>query len=124
MSTLYHHLGADTTLHKLVNRFYDLMDTLPEAATIRAMHPSDLSSSREKLFQFLSGWTGGPQLYIEQHGHPRLRQRHLPFVINDDARDAWMHCMTLAINETISDPLIRQDLLQALQRTADFMRNQ
>ena len=63
----------------LVDRFYDLMDETPEFYVIRKLHPQDLAGSREKLFMFLSGWLGGPPLYVEKHGHPMLRARHLPF---------------------------------------------
>ena len=77
----YERLGGEQAVRRLVDRFYDLMDTLPEAAGIRALHPEDLTDSREKLFMFLSGWLGGPPLYQMQYGHPRLRARHLPFPI-------------------------------------------
>ena len=66
-------------IRAIVEAFYDVMDSDEKAKTIRLMHPEDLTSSREKLFMFLSGWTGGPQLYIERYGHPFLRRRHLPF---------------------------------------------
>ncbi len=122
--TPYERLGGEQALRKLVDRFYDLMDSLPEAADIRAMHPGDLSSSREKLFMFLSGWLGGPSLYIERHGHPRLRARHLPFPIGDAERDAWMLCMERALSEMSLDEAFRLQLLQALKQTADHMHNQ
>src|SRR5215204_3170834 len=79
--SLYEMLGGETGLRSLVNRFYDLMDSSPEAEKIRAFHAKSLNQSREKLFMFLSGWSGGPQLYIERFGHPRLRMRHMPFAI-------------------------------------------
>ena len=78
------------TLRNLVETFYDIMDSDPKAQPIRAMHPADLTSAREKLFMFLTGWTGGPQLYIERYGHPMLRKRHLPFAVDESARDQWM----------------------------------
>jgi hemoglobin len=121
----YQKLGGEAGVRKLVDRFYDLMDTLPEAATIRAMHPADLSGSRDKLFKFLSGWLGGPQLYMDEFGHPRLRARHMPFAVDEAARDAWMLCMKKAIEDMeIEDPLLKQHLLHSLFKTADFMRNQ
>ncbi len=121
----YERIGGEQGVRALVKRFYELMDTLPEAATIRAMHPQSLEGSEQKLFMFLSGWLGGPQLYMEKYGHPRLRARHLPFPVDESARDAWMHCMTQAINEQIvDDALLRDHLLSSLFKTADFMRNQ
>ena len=62
----------------------------PEAAGIRAMHPEDLQGSRDKLFMFLSGWLGGPDLFVEKFGHPRLRGRHMPFAIGTSERDQWV----------------------------------
>lgn len=123
--TPYSRLGGEAAVRRLVTRFYELMDTLPEAKKIRALHPKDLSGSAEKLFMFLSGWLGGPQLYQEAFGHPRLRARHLPFPVDEAARDAWMLCMTTAIEEMdIGDELLKQHLLHSLFKTADFMRNQ
>jgi len=121
----YERLGGESGVKNLVVRFYQLMDELLEAATIRAMHPVSLAGSEEKLFLFLSGWLGGPQLYVEKYGHPRLRGRHLPFAVDESARDAWMLCMTRAVNELVTDDvLLRDHLLASLYKTADFMRNQ
>lgn len=121
----YQRLGGEIAVKKLVNRFYELMDTLPEAVTIRALHPQDLTESNNKLFMFLSGWLGGPDLFQQAYGHPRLRRRHMPFLIDEAARDAWMLCMTKALEELqLDDVLLRQQLLQSLYKTADFMRNQ
>src|SRR6186713_706657 len=93
-TTPYELMGGDTAVRQLVDRFYDIMDSSPEAAVVRALHPESLTGSREKLYLFLLGWTGGPQTYIERYGHPRLRMRHLPFVIGEKARDEWLWCMT------------------------------
>lgn len=121
--TPYELLGGERAVRALVDRFYDLMDTMPEAAAIRALHPADLSGSRDKLYKFLSGWLGGPSLYIEQYGHPMLRARHLPFAIGAAERDAWMLCMNRALDEHNVDPMIRTQLTSALYRVADHMRN-
>ncbi|TNF28953.1 MAG: hypothetical protein EP329_16855 [Deltaproteobacteria bacterium] len=123
METWYELLGGEAPVRALVDRFYDLMDTLPEVAELRAMHPADLAGSRDKLYRFLVGWTGGPPLYVEKYGHPRLRARHMPFVIGDSARDQWMRCMTLAAEEQIADEGVRRRLIAALDRLAGHMRN-
>jgi hemoglobin len=99
------------------------MDEVPEYYVVRKLHPADLSGSREKLFMFLSGWLGGPQLYVEKHGHPMLRARHLPFSIGTAERDGWMACMKQAMEETGVDEGMRTWLLQSLFGTADWMRN-
>ncbi len=120
----YQRLGGEAAIRQLVVRFYELMDELPEAATLRALHPEDLSSSQEKLYMFLSGWLGGPQLYIEAYGHPRLRARHMPFAVDSAASEAWMSCMERALDEiAIDDPLLISHLKGALRNTANHMRN-
>ena len=120
----YERLGGEAALRRLVHRFYELMDTLPDATAIRAMHAEDLTVARDKLFMFLSGWLGGPSLYIERFGHPRLRARHLPFPIDETARDQWLLCMNKALSELVDDNDFRTQLQDAFLRTADHMRNQ
>ena len=119
----YEALGGEATVRQLVDRFYDLMDTLPEAQGIRALHPADLAGSREKLFLFLTGWLGGPPLYVERFGHPRLRARHLPFSIAESERDQWLLCMQQAVNELDVEPQWRAFLMEKFNGLADFMRN-
>lgn len=120
---LYERLGGETGIRSLVDLFYDTMETLEEAATVRAMHPADLSDSRDKLFAFLSGWTGGPQLYIQAHGHPRLRARHLPFAIGDQEAMQWLLCMEHALAEHVEDETLRAQLAGNFLRMAAHMRN-
>jgi len=122
--TLYELIGGETVISALVDRFYELMDSQPLAAGIRAMHPADLSTSREKLYLFLVGWMGGPQLYVERHGHPRLRARHLPFPIGLRERDEWLWCMFKALEDVVPDEDLRVQLANAFLQVADFMRNQ
>lgn len=121
VDTLYQKLGEEQ-IRTLVKRFYDIMDTEPQAADIRAFH-KDLDSSREKLFTFLVGRFGGPPLYTDQYGHPMLRAKHAPFPIGDSERDQWIMCMQRAINECIDD----HDLIPVMQSffkmVADSMRN-
>ncbi|MEW6646646.1 MAG: group II truncated hemoglobin [Pseudomonadota bacterium] len=120
----YQRLGGAATVRALVQRFYQLMDSLPEASDIRAMHARNLRASEEKLFLFLTGWLGGPPLYVEKYGHPRLRQRHMPFPIDDHARDQWMTCMRQAMLDIGIEAGLRQELEAAFYKVADFMRNQ
>ena len=123
-STFFELLGGTERVHELVETFYDIMDADPKAKTIRALHPADLTSSREKLFMFLTGWTGGPQLYIERYGHPRLRQRHMHMTIGEAERDQWMVCMISAMHQLKFDEKLMQKLTEQLYGVADFMRNQ
>ena len=121
--TSYEAIGGEAVVGRLTDRFYALMDTAPQFAGIRAMHPGDLQDSRDKLFMFLSGWLGGPDLFVQRFGHPRLRARHLPFAIGSAERDQWVACMALAMEEVGIDAGLRQRLLESFFNTADFMRN-
>ncbi len=123
-TTPYASLGGEQAVRALVDHFYDLMDLESGFASIRALHPQDLSGSRDKLFWFLSGWLGGPDLYQSRFGHPRLRARHLPYAIGIDERDQWMACMVQAMRERELDPALAERLAQAFFGTADWMRNQ
>lgn len=121
--SFYQRLGGAAGVRALVDRFYDLMDTLPEARALRGLHPADLTESREKLYEFLSGWLGGPPIYIEKRGHPRLRARHMPFVIDDAGVDAWLLCMNRALDELCTDEEAREKLKGGLAPLARHMRN-
>jgi hemoglobin len=116
-------LGGESGVRALVDRFYDLMDLELAYAEIRAMHPSTLDGSRDKLFWFLCGWLGGPDLYVQRHGHPRLRARHLPYAIGIKERDQWMACMVQALHEQQVDETLAQRLAESFFGTADWMRN-
>jgi hemoglobin len=121
--TPYELLGGETAVRELVDRFYDLMDLEPAYAGIRKLHPAALDDSRDKLFWFLSGWLGGPPVYVEKLGHPRLRARHLPFSIGIEERDLWLRCMSQAMDETGVDAELQRGLAKAFFGTADWMRN-
>lgn len=121
--TPYALIGGEAAVRKLCEKFYELMDTVPQFAPIRALHPADLKSSRDKLFMFLSGWLGGPDLYVQNVGHPMLRRRHMPFAIGEDERDQWVACMFLAMEVVGIEAALREQLLNAFFNTADFMRN-
>jgi len=121
--SLYELVGGETGLRILVDRFYDVMDASSEAAQIRALHPKSLKQSREKLFMFLSGWSGGPSLYIEKYGHPRLRMRHAPFAIGELERDQWLWCMNKALEESQFDSQVIAHLKTRFAEAADFLRN-
>ncbi len=121
--TPYEAIGGEVVVGRLVDRFYHLMDTVPQFAGIRAMHPESLQGARDKLFMFLSGWFGGPDLFVEKYGHPMLRARHLPFAIGTSERDQWVACMVLAMEDVGVDEGLRKKLLENFFNTADFMRN-
>jgi hemoglobin len=124
---LWEVMGGDTTgqtnVRTLVDQFYDLMDLDAEFAGIRALHPTTLDGSRDKLYWFLCGWMGGPDLYISQFGHPRLRARHMPYAIGIAERDQWLVCMGRAMQDVGLDPALADRLLESFLGTADWMRN-
>ena len=122
--THYQELGGETGIRALVDRFYTLMDTAPEAVNVRALHANSLKVSREKLFLFLTGWTGGPDLYVEQFGHPKIRMRHFPFAIGARERDEWLWCMDQALTEHAMSEELRGYLMLRMHQLAEHMRNQ
>ena len=121
--TPFETMGGEAAVRTLVDRFYDLMDLEPAYAGIRALHPGTLDGSRDKLNWFLCGWLGGPDLYVERFGHPRLRARHLPYAIGIPERDQWLACMRQAMTECAVDPALAARLAESFFNTADWMRN-
>ena len=121
--SVYARLGGEPAIRALVDRFYALMDELPEAYTVRQLHPESLAGSADSLFKYLSGWFGGPPLYIRERGHPRLRMRHAPYAIGAVERDEWMLCMRQALAEQVTDPALRAAVEQAFTGMAEHMVN-
>ena len=121
--TLYDVIGGEARVREMVDRFYDLMELEPEFAVLRGIHPPSTEGSRDKLFMFLSGWMGGPDLFIERYGHPRLRARHLPFGIGTVERDQWLRAMAWAMEDVGIDEALRLRLMESFYQTADWMRN-
>jgi hemoglobin len=122
--SMFDRIGGAIAVDRLVEAFYDYMDSVPEAKTIRAMHDVHLESVKKVLKRYLSEWTGGPKLYSPEKGHPRLRQRHMHFPIGNVDRDAWLLCMRKALAETVADPAARAELDANMTKLADWMRNQ
>ncbi|AMO24220.1 group II truncated hemoglobin [Ramlibacter solisilvae] len=122
-NTPFEWIGGEDRVKALVDRFYDLMDLEPGYAQLRASHGTELARARQNLFWFLCGWLGGPQHYVERHGHPRLRARHMPFVIGIQERDQWLACMDQAMGEVGVDATLRARLQASFFQTADWMRN-
>lgn len=118
----YQAVGGYDGLVKLVDDFYDAMDTLPEAQSIRAMHADDLSSSRDKLVHFLSGWMNGPQIYAEKYGSINIPQAHAFLDIKEAERDAWLLCMQTAIAKQNYPKALQDYLKQQFFRPAERIR--
>lgn len=124
--TPYDMLGGADRIKSLVERFYDLMhEREPDLAQIHVCTPEGhvARGTRDRFALFLNGWLGGPDDYIQQHGHPRLRMRHGRVAVNLAMRDAWLRCMTTALDEhAITGPL-RTFLDRRFAEVADAMRN-
>lgn len=116
-------IGGEAAVVRLVNAFYRQMDTRPDARHIRAMHGPDLSPVKVVLVKYLNEWLGGPKHYSAERGHPRLRMRHAPFPIGVSERDAWLACMRAALDETVAEAALRDELMAAFFKIADRMRN-
>lgn len=124
LETPYERIGGETAVRKLCQNFYQVMSDTPQTQLIRAMHPQNIQASEEKLYLFLTGWLGGPPLYVDIYGHPRLRSRHMPFSIGIEERDQWLYCMAQALKMIGLDEEFAQQLMRSFFQTADFMRNQ
>lgn len=114
--------GGLEGITRLVDRFYSNMDLLPEASTLRDMHPLDLSESRKKLAFFLSGWMGGPKLFAEHFGSISLPVAHSHLPIDEDSQNSWLYCMELSLRELDYPDDFRQYLMQKLSRPAESIR--
>lgn len=121
--TPYQLMGEKAGIDKLVNDFYDIMDSAPEAKNCRDLHGDDLLSSREKLKLFLTQWLGGPLDYSDLYGHPRMRMRHMKFKIGQIEVDEWLWCMNHALNQQNLNEELRVRLDQAFHQFAHHMKN-
>lgn len=121
--TLYEQLGGEVVVKQLVDRFYWHMDNDPNVRECRELHGKSLESSKKKLFMFLSGWLGGPSLYIQAFGHPMMRRRHFPFKIGPRERDQWLYCMRKSLDELKLQSDIDTNLWQGFVKFAEHMRN-
>lgn len=119
----YDRMGGEEAVRRVVDRFYDIMDSAPEAAGIRAMHATDLSPMRQRLFEFLSGWLGGPSLYYQRPDAKCIVSAHRAFAIGAAERDAWMMCMRRAMEDCGVAEDLRKLLDPALLRMAEAFRN-
>lgn len=118
-TTPYEAIGGEAAVRRIVDRFYDIMDSDPAATAIRATHARDLSPMRERLFEFLSGWLGGPPLYFQRPGHNCVASTHRPFAIGEDERDQWLTCMRRALAESEVTEEMRTLLDAPFQRIAN-----
>ena len=122
-NTLYELIGGEEGTKRLANAFYDEMETNIHLQELLAIHKLPLDNIRQKFFEFLSGWLGGPGLFEQKYGHPKLRARHLPFKVTKKQSNLWMLCMNNAMKKVINEKKITKQLHQAFSRLAEHMIN-
>lgn len=120
---MYQALGSEQGVRALTDRFYDLMELEPKYQALREMHGDDMTLIRDKLYEFFSGWLGGPPLFEQKYGHPQLRARHMPFAVKSQVRDEWVACFAQALSELEIDKKLAEPLLLQIYAMADWMRN-
>ena len=120
--TPFPEIGGLEEVRLLVEEFYDIIED--ESPSLREMLPRNTAGSRLKLYEFMSGWLGGPQLYQNKRGHPRLRMRHFPFAIGDEEASEWMRCMVKAMKTRELPEQLTAFLTERLSETALHLRNQ
>lgn len=119
--TPYEEIGGAEEVRRLADAFYDVIEE--ESPMLRAMLPSSTMNTRKKFSMYLSGWLGGPPLYEEKWGHPRLRIRHMPFPIGTEEVEEWMRCMRKAMDRVDVDGPLRTFLEERFGPLALHMRN-
>lgn len=120
--TLYDAVGGEPFFRELVDRFYVHVAAEPELLALYP-EPDDLGPARDRLALFLVQYWGGPTTYSDERGHPRLRMRHAPFVVDPAGRDRWLRAMRAALDEMEPDPAVDATMWQYFTGAAEAMRN-
>jgi hemoglobin len=126
MDNPFQEIGGRAAVLALVERFYDLMEQSEPA--LAALHELDAAGkvsrrNRDRFGSFLVGWLGGPDDYVREHGHPRLRMRHGRVPVDIAMRDAWVRCMSAAMDASDLPPPVRVFLRERFAEVANFLRN-
>ena len=119
METLYSRIGSNG-IKRLVDEFYNLIFN---ESTIAHLFKTGEESIREKQYLFLTQFLGGPSLYSDVYGHPKMKMRHLPHAIGENEKDEWLRCMKLAIDKMDFDEILKEELYYCFPRVAEHMRN-
>ncbi|SNR60845.1 hemoglobin [Methylobacillus rhizosphaerae] len=123
--SLYNRVGGETGLRKLIETFYDIIEFEPQGRMLHLLHLKGhgVAHSRIEQFNFLSGFLGGPQLYIEKYRHSNVRDMHVHVEIDAAARDSWLECMLVAIDRVGLPTDVKDDLMSNLTRVAFQLQN-
>jgi len=123
MTTPYQLLGGEEAIRRLADAFYDVMDELPEVDTIRKMHGKSLADIKQKLFEYLSGWLGGPPLYYDKYNTICLTSPHKPYAIGREESEQWLLCMDKALERIDASDEVKAMLAGPMRELAQFMEN-
>lgn len=122
--TVYKKIGGQKIIDVLVDDFYRTMMSDPRAAECLATHAGkDMNLTAAKLKDFLSGWLGGPQLFVQKYGHPALRRRHLPFSIGEIESEQWLYCMKVALKKSQIEEKVQAELMEAFFALTERIKN-
>lgn len=121
--TPYAQLGGEAMVRAFCTRFYALMDSLPGAQACRAVHPPSLARAEQRLYEYLTGWLGGPPLYTSQYGHPRLRMRHMGSAIGREEIEGWLLCFHTAWAEFVPPSPLSAAIVERVEALAWHMAN-
>ena len=121
--TPYQRIGEEEVVRRIASRFYDLMESDPAVAPLRAMHAADLDPMREKLGDFMISWMGGPPVYFQRKDAKCMSMAHEPFAIDESIRGQWLSCMYRALDDCGVDSDMQALLRAALERMTAAMVN-
>ena len=122
-ATPYELIGKEDGIKNLASAFYESMDELEEAAEVRQMHAKNLDLIKQKLFEYLNGWLGGPHLYKDKYGTICLTEPHQPYPIGEEQRDQWIACWELALEKVDAPADFREMTKEPIVRMAGFLVN-
>ena len=122
---LYEAIGGEATLRKLIEVFYDIIEFEPEGEVLLVLHRRGhgVAHSRIEQFNYLSGFFGGPQLYVQKYGHSDVRLMHEHVEINAEARDSWLQCMSTAIDRVGIAPDLKEKMMGYFTKIAPLVTN-
>lgn len=121
--TLYERLGGESGLSALVDKYLEILQSNPAYAELSRQYVNGMAHYRARMLEYLTGWFGGPALYAQKHGFPKLRENHQRLRITAELRDLWFGCMLQALSESICDETLRCDLEAVFWQMADSLRN-
>ena len=122
-STPYELIGKEDGVKALADAFYEAMDELEDAESVRKMHAANLGMIKQKLFEYLNGWLGGPHLYKDKYGTICLTEPHQPYPIGEAQRDQWLTCWECALEKVSAPDDFKEMTREPILRMANFLVN-